>query len=148
MSGKEELRLSHQICFPLYAASRLMMRLYQEHLEPLGLTYPQYIVMMILWEHAPCRVSDIGEKALLQSNTLTPLLKRLETQGLVQRTRSQGDERVVTIALTPLGRKLEEQAICIPKDALKILGFEPKKARLLKQDLDELLEILKSRIQA
>ncbi len=92
-----DLLLEHQICFPLYAASRLLTRLYQPLLEPLGLTYPQYIVLMILWEDAPCTVSHIGERAQLASNTLTPLLKRLEQSGLVQRERSSDDERVVDL---------------------------------------------------
>ncbi|KAF7598856.1 MAG: MarR family transcriptional regulator [Candidatus Dactylopiibacterium carminicum] len=133
------LRLDQQLCFPLYAASRLVTRLYQPLLEPLGLTYPQYIVLMILWEESPCSVSRIGERALLASNTLTPLLKRLEQQGLIVRTRSAQDERVVNIALTEAGQALRAGCACVPLRLFEQIGYPVDEALELKQHLDTLL---------
>lgn len=133
------LRLDQQICFPLYAASRLVTRLYQPLLEPLGLTYPQYIVLMILWEQSPCSVSRIGERALLASNTLTPLLKRLAQQGLVVRRRAGHDERVVMIELTEAGRALRAECVCVPLKLAEQIGYPIDEARQLKSDLDTLL---------
>lgn len=133
------LQLDQQICFPLYAASRLVTRLYQPLLEPLGLTYPQYIVLMILWEESPCSVSRIGERALLASNTLTPLLKRLEQQGLVARRRAAHDERVVTIALTEAGKALRGDCACVPLKLFEQIGYPVEDALQLKAHLDTLL---------
>jgi DNA-binding MarR family transcriptional regulator len=138
----DALRLDAQLCFPLYAISRLLTRLYQPLLEPLGLTYPQYIVLMILWEDAPCPVSQIGARALLASNTLTPLLKKLEQQGLVCRTRSAKDERVVVISLSEAGQALREQCACIPQQMLASSAYPPESALMLKQQLDDLLRHL------
>lgn len=136
----EELqRLERQLCFPLYAASRLVTRLYQPMLEPLGLTYPQYIVLMILWEDAPCPVSRIGERALLNTNTLTPLLKRLEQLGYLQRQRSSADERVVEISLTDTGQALKQKCACIPAELVQKLGMPLDKLGTLKTLVDELL---------
>jgi DNA-binding MarR family transcriptional regulator len=112
------LHLDNQVCFALYSASRLMTRAYRPLLEPLGLTYPQYLVMMVLWEAEDAgdhpSVSALGERLLLDSGTLTPLLKRLEEGGLVTRERTASDERVVRIALTPAGIALREQAFAVP----------------------------------
>jgi MarR family transcriptional regulator, organic hydroperoxide resistance regulator len=104
------LRLDDQLCFALHAASRAMTGAYQPILEKLGITYPQYLVIMALWEEEGVRVSRLGERLYLDSATLTPLLKRLEARGLVERRRSQVDERVVEVFLTPEGRGLEQQA--------------------------------------
>lgn len=138
------LRLDQQLCFPLYAASRLVTRLYQPLLEPLGLTYPQYIVLMILWEESPCSVSRIGERALLASNTLTPLLKRLEQQGLVVRRRAEHDERIVTIALTEAGQALRSECACVPLKLFAQIGYPVEDALQLKAQLDTLLARLAS----
>lgn len=136
----EELqRLDRQLCFPLYAASRLVTRLYQPMLDPLGLTYPQYIVLMILWEDAPCPVSHIGKRALLNTNTLTPLLKRLEQLGYVQRQRSKADERIVEISLTDTGSALKQQCACIPAELVQTLGMPLEKLATLKVLVDELV---------
>jgi DNA-binding MarR family transcriptional regulator len=134
------LRLDLQLCFRLYAASRLITRLYQPLLEPLGLTYPQYIVLMILWEDAPCSVSHIGDRALLNTNTLTPLLKRLEQHGLVLRQRSYEDERVVEIQLTDAGRTLRSRCACVHAELAAATRFPHDKAETLATLLDELLE--------
>jgi MarR family transcriptional regulator, organic hydroperoxide resistance regulator len=132
-------RLEDQVCFPLYAAARLVTRLYQPLLEPLGLTYPQYIVMMILWADAPCPVSHVGQRAHLETNTLTPLLKRLEQLGYVTRQRSAQDERVVEIGLTPQGAALRERCACIPQELLERIGYPRSEGRALKRQLDALL---------
>lgn len=136
---QDPLRLDVQLCFRLYAASRLITRLYQPLLEPLGLTYPQYIVLMILWEDAPCPVSHIGERALLNTNTLTPLLKRLEQQGLVRRQRRHEDERVVEIHLTKAGRALRPRCAGIPAELSGMTHFPLGNAEALTALLDELL---------
>lgn len=138
------LLLSRQLCFPLYAASRLVTRLYQPLLEPLGLTYPQYVVMMILWEDAPCTVSHLCKRAMLKTNTLTPLLKKLEQSGFVNRARQKSDERVVEIALTNTGRGLVKKCRCIPETLLAQVDFPREKAIQLKVLLDELITAIDS----
>src|SRR5436190_7021355 len=112
------LRLDHQICFAVYSTAHAFNRVYKPLLDRLGLTYPQYLVMMVLWERDGVPVKDIGEKLHLDSGTLTPLLKRLEAADLVKRTRSTEDERQVLIALTPKGRALKEQARAVPQAIL------------------------------
>lgn len=133
------LLLDQQLCFRLYASSRLVTRLYQPQLDALGLTYPQYIVLLILWEDAPCSVSRIGERALLNTNTLTPLLKRLEQQGYVRRQRRADDERVVEITLTEAGRALKARCGCIPAQLTEQAAFPLEKIDALKTLLDDLL---------
>lgn len=108
------LTLDRQLCFALYSASLAMTKLYKPLLAPLGLTYPQYLVMMVLWEHQDLTVNELGQRLQLDSGTLTPLLKRLETAGLVLRRRDEEDERRVRITLTPLGQSLKMQAAAIP----------------------------------
>lgn len=142
LKKEDVLRLEHQLCFPLYAASRLVTRRYQPLLDPLELTYPQYIILLILWEDAPCSVSHIGERALLNSNTLTPLLKRLEQLGYVRRTRSVADERVVEISLTDVGIDLKARCACVPERLMTEISFPPDKAITLKGMLDELIHLL------
>mgnify|MGYP001245967807 CR=1 FL=1 len=110
----EQLKLNNQLCFPLYAASRLVTREYQPFLDKLGITYPQYLVLLVLWESDHQTVNDISKKLILNTNTVTPLLKRMETQGLISRIRSEKDERKVEIALTPKGKALESEAAAIP----------------------------------
>ena len=112
------LRLDNQICFAVYSAAHAFNRVYKPLLDRLGLTYPQYLVMLVLWERDGVPVKDIGERLFLDSGTLTPLLKRLETAGLVRRTRSTEDERQVLIDLTPLGQALKEKARAVPQSIL------------------------------
>jgi DNA-binding MarR family transcriptional regulator len=120
-NGSEELgdydplRLDHQLCFPLYAATNLLQRLYRPLLEPLGLTYSQYLVMLVLWERGPVNVGDLRRCLHLDTGTLTPLLKRMEKAGLVTRRRDPADERRVVIALTPHGASLRARAEHIPQ---------------------------------
>ena len=134
----QQLRLDNQLCFALYAATGLVTRAYRPLLEPLGLTYPQYLAMMALWEKAPRTVSDLGEALGLDSGTLTPLLKRMEGAGLVTRTRDRADERRVQIALTDQGLALQDQAAGVPLAlacALDLPGDEIVSLRATLQDL-------------
>ncbi|MBP6406824.1 MAG: MarR family transcriptional regulator [Ramlibacter sp.] len=110
----QALLLDNQLCFALYSASLAMTKLYKPLLDELGLTYPQYIAMLVLWERDGLMVSELGERLSLDSGTLTPLLKRLETLGLVARIRDVQDERRVHITLTPAGRKLKSRAAKVP----------------------------------
>jgi DNA-binding MarR family transcriptional regulator len=111
----EILRLDNQLCFALYGAANRMTRLYRPMLDALGLTYPQYLAMLVLWEASPRTVGALGEALDLDSSTLTPLLKRLEAGGLVTRDRDPEDERRVIVALTEKGRALRDQAVSIPE---------------------------------
>lgn len=110
----EQLKLENQLCFPLYAASRLVTRLYQPYLDELGVTYPQYLVLLVLWEQDGITVNDLSKKLILNTNTTTPLLKRLEAMGIIIRKRSGSDERKVIISLTEKGRKMQDEASGIP----------------------------------
>ncbi|WP_454641636.1 MarR family winged helix-turn-helix transcriptional regulator [Bradyrhizobium liaoningense] len=112
------LRLDNQICFAVYSAAHAFNRVYKPLLDRLGLTYPQYLVMLVLWERDDVPVKDIGEKLFLDSGTLTPLLKRLEAAHFVKRSRSREDERQVLIALTPQGYALKEKARAVPQSIL------------------------------
>jgi DNA-binding MarR family transcriptional regulator len=114
----DPLLLGNQICFAVYSTAHAFNRVYKPLLDRLGLTYPQYLVMLVLWERDDVPLKDIGEKLFLDSGTLTPLLKRLEAQGLIKRTRSTEDERQVMIALTPKGRALKEEAGAVPQAIL------------------------------
>ncbi|WP_407548469.1 MarR family transcriptional regulator [Streptomyces sp. Pv4-95] len=128
----ELLRLDHQVCFSLHAASRAFGGVYRDALKDLGLTYPQYLVMLVLWEHGPQPVKTIGEQLRLDSGTLSPLLKRLETAGLVRRERSSEDERSVTIHLTTAGEDLREQALPVPRRMLAATGLTVDELRTLR----------------
>jgi DNA-binding MarR family transcriptional regulator len=138
-TADEFLRLDNQLCFPLYAASRLVVQAYAPLLEELGLTYPQYLVLMILWEHDGATVREIGERLYLDSGTLTPLLKRLCAAGLVTRVRSAGDERAVENWLTRAGRSLKDRAVKVPEEMLCRLGMEGAEFVQLRLTLKELL---------
>lgn len=111
---EQALRLDQQLCFALHSASLAMTRVYKPQLDALGLTYPQYIVLLVLWEHDGLTVSEIGQRLFLDSGTLTPLLKRLQALGLLSRTRDHADERRVLIRLTDDGRALKARAASIP----------------------------------
>ena len=111
----EALKLDNQLCFPLYAAARKVVAAYSPYLKPLGITYTQYILFLVLWEHDSILVSDICSRLMLDSGTVTPLLKKLEAKGYLVRERSTEDERCVYIKLTKTGRSLKEQAYDIPK---------------------------------
>lgn len=116
------LALDKQFCFALYSASHAVTKTYKPMLDQLGLTYPQYLVMLVLWEQDAILVKDIGARLFLDSGTLTPLLKRLESNGLVERNRDPHDERQVRISLSPAGRELRKQALAIPEQMLCTTG--------------------------
>lgn len=132
-----DLDLDKQVCFALYSASRSLTALYRPLLGRLGLTYPQYLVMLVLWERGEISVKHLGEVLMLDSGTLSPLLKRLETAGLVTRRRDPADERSVVIALTPAGDAMKDQARTIPRTIVKATGIPLR-------ELLELRDTLKS----
>jgi DNA-binding MarR family transcriptional regulator len=134
----DPLLLDRQICFPLYAASNLINRLYGPVLSPLGLTYPQYLVMLVLWEEQPQSVGALGARLYLDSGTLTPLLKRLETAGLVTRRRDPSDERRVLIRLTQEGMALRERALHVPETLMN--GEDPAGIDALRTGLRDLVD--------
>lgn len=114
----KQLHLSNQICFPLYSASRLVTKAYKPHLDAMGITYPQYLVLMVLWENNGLTVKQIKEELLLNTNTLSPLLQRMEKMGLLRRERSKEDERSVIIILTDNGQQLKFKALAIPEQLI------------------------------
>jgi len=138
------LRLDQQICFSLNAASRAFGGVYRVILKDLGLTYPQYLVMLVLWEHGELPVKKLGEHLRLDSGTLSPLLKRLETAGLVRRERSVRDERSVEVRLTDEGVALRERAVEVPRRILGATGFDLDEIRALRERLDQLTGALDS----
>ena len=121
----EQLKLDNQLCFPFYAVSRLIIREYQEDLDRLGITYTQYLVMMVLWEQDGRTVNEIAQKLILNTNTVTPLLKSMETMELVQRTPSETDQRKVLITLTENGRAMQDEAAGIPLKLVRKMGGDP-----------------------
>jgi len=133
MASSDPLQLDDQLCFALYHASRALTRAYGPLLEPLGLTYPQYLVLLVLWEGDGLSVKDIGERLKLDSGTLTPLLKRLEQQGLVARQRGEDDERVVRIHLTPAGRSLRTRARKFRMGRASTAGYELASERSVRE---------------
>ena len=138
------LALDNQLCFALYAASGLVTRAYRPLLEPLGLTYPQYLAMLALWEQAPRTVKALGQALDLDSGTLTPLLKRLESAGYVTRTRDAGDERRVLIALTPAGEALKDKAAEVPTALACRLNLPVEEIIALRTTLQDLAKRMKA----
>ena len=148
MTTSELLKLDNQICFPVYAASRLITRQYQPYLDKLGITYPQYLVLLILWEEDGISVNDITQKLILNTNTVTPLLKRMEALGIIKRTRSKADERVVQIGLTAKGTKMREKAASIPMHMAGCLmpqGMQIEDIIDLKEKLHRLIDFLQDK---
>ena len=139
----DALKLSNQLCFPLYACSREMIKLYKPWLDELGLTYTQYITMMVLWEHHATTVKSLGQELYLDSGTLTPLLKKLEEKGLVTRRRSEQDERNLIVTLTEKGEALREEALHIPAEMTKCVNLPKEDIRELYRMLYQMLEIVK-----
>ena len=131
----ESLMLNNQLCFALHSTSLLMTKVYKPLLQALGLTYPQYLAMMVLWEEDGLTVGEISSRLLTDPGSLTPLLKRLEAEGLLSRTRSREDERVVVVELTAAGRALQDKAMGIPQCILGASGLELEQLRKLQADL-------------
>ena len=139
----EALKLSKQLCFPLYACSREMIKLYKPFLDELGLTYTQYITMMVLWEHKAMTVKALGQELFLDSGTLTPLLKKLEEKGLVTRRRSDLDERNLIVTITEEGEAMKDRALHIPAEMTKCILLPKEDIRELYRMLHQLLEFVK-----
>lgn len=135
----EALKLENQICFPLYAASREIIKQYKPFLDELDLTYTQYISMMLLWDRRVMSVKEMGERLYLDSGTLTPLLKKLEAKGYITRTRSSADERSIDIALTEVGDRLKERAAQVPEKMVQCAKLEPAEAATLYRILYKML---------
>lgn len=145
---QEQLKLDNQLCFRLYTASRLITQAYHPLLQEIGLTYPQYLVMMVLWEQDAQPVNDIAKKLYLETNTVTPLLKRMEAEGLISRIKGEADARQVIVRLTPKGRSLENRADCIPfkmGNAVACRSITPESAPVLFRTLDDLIQTLSGR---
>lgn len=135
----DPLKLENQLCFPLYAASREVIKKYRPLLDQIDLTYTQYVAMMVLWEHKKCSVKELGEKLYLDSGTLSPLLKSLEAKGFVTRSRLPEDERVLTVEITEQGEALREKALSVPVQIAACVSLEPDEAAKLYQLLYKIL---------
>lgn len=133
------LKLENQLCFPLYACAKEVVKAYKPYLDELDLTYTQYITMMVMWEHKELRVKDVGKCLFLDSSTLTPLLKRLEEKGYVVRRRSAEDERDLIVTITEDGEELKEKAVTVPEQLGACIALDPQKARTLYELLYEII---------
>lgn len=142
-SKYDALKLENQLCFPLYAASREVIKQYRPYLDELNLTYTQYIAMMVFWEKKKLSVKELGEKLFLDSGTLTPVLKSLESKGYVVRSRSKEDERVLEVEITEKGEDLKERAVSVPQSVAGCVKLNTEEAMQLYQLLYKLLGALK-----
>jgi len=142
MKNLQQLKLDNQICFPVYALSKEIINRYRSLLDKLDVTYPQYLVLLVLWEHREQSVSQLGEKLYLDSGTLTPLLKRLEQKKLVIRERSKEDERIVKIKLTPEGENLQKIAANVPKQLFEDMKVPQEELMQLKKTIEKILTTL------
>lgn len=138
----EQLKLDNQVCFRLYSVSRLITQSYQPWLSKLGITYTQYIVMMVLWEQDHQPVNDIAKRLLLETNTVTPLIQRMEAEGLVRREKDKADARKTIVSLTPKGQELEEQAAEVPSCMTQMFVEEGLDAEVFNQMIPSLDEII------
>ncbi len=144
---REAMKLSNQLCFPLYAAARGVVSLYTPYLKPLGLTYTQYIVFLALWEKDGVSVGELCEKLMLDNGTLTPLLKKMQSAGYIERRRSEKDDRVVVISLTREGKDLQSKAKDVPVKVAGCLALPPEKADELYKLLYEIINNNKNKQQ-
>ncbi|MBO5075239.1 MAG: MarR family transcriptional regulator [Bacteroidales bacterium] len=136
----ESLKLENQLCFPLYACAKEIVRRYTPLLEPLGLTYTQYIAMMVMWEHKSISVRDMGKLLFLDSGTLTPMLKKMEKAGWIQRKRSERDERMVILTITARGEELHDKAAEIPSKMARCVTLENDEALQLYSLLNKMMK--------
>lgn len=143
-STYDALKIKNQICFPLYACSREVIKQYKPYLDAIGLTYTQYITMMVLWEKKTVNVKELGKCLFLDSGTLTPLLKKMEAKGLLTRRRSSEDERNLNVSITEEGERLKERAVSIPEKMMKCSTLEPEEAATLYQLLYKMLGQVKT----
>jgi len=135
----DALKLENQICFPLYACSREIIKQYKPFLDEIDLTYTQYIAMMVLWEHQSVTVKELGQYLFLDSGTLTPLLKKMEAKGIISRKRDQEDERSLIVSLTAEGEALKERAVEVPQKMAQCVRLAPEEAKELYRLLYKLL---------
>ena len=136
----DALKIGNQLCFPLYACSREIIKRYKPFLEEIDLTYTQYIAMMVLWEQGSTTVKELGNALYLDSGTLTPLLKKIEAKGLITRRRSEADERSLIVSLTEEGEALKDKALSVPHQMASCVCLEPEEARELYRILYKLLK--------
>ena len=139
MDKYDALKIDNQLCFPLYAASREIIKKYRPFLEEIGLTYTQYITMMVVWENKSMSVKELGDKLFLDSGTLSPVLKSLEAKGCITRKRKSDDERVLTVSVTDEGERLREKAVQIPTRISSCVPLTPDEASTLYSLLYKLL---------
>lgn len=137
---KEAMKLKNQLCFPLYAAARNVTNLYTPYLKPYGLTYTQYLVFLVLWEKDGIPVGELCEKLMLDNGTISPLLKKLQQAGYLEKKRSEADDRIVHVFLTKQGKDLQKQLKDVPRELGECISLEPEKTALLYSLLYELLE--------
>ncbi|MBN1462514.1 MAG: MarR family transcriptional regulator [Paludibacteraceae bacterium] len=142
METYEQLKLDNQLCFPFYAISRLITRQYQPYLDELGITYPQYLVLLVLWENDNLTVNQIANRLILNTNTITPLLKRMESMKLLTRKKDKTDERRVMVQLTPMGSSLREKAKCIPSKLIESDETNERQLEMMKKFQQQLLTFL------
>lgn len=143
MSNKyDKLKLENQLCFPLYAASKEIVRHYKPFLDKLDMTYTQYIVMMVMWEHKEVTVKELGQYLYLDSGTLTPLLKTMEKKGWVKRERSKEDERILNVSITDVGEALKEKAVSVPEQMMGCVHLDADESQQLYKLLYKILENL------
>ena len=135
----DSLKLENQLCFPLYACSKEIVKAYKPYLDELDLTYTQYITMMVMWEHKELRIKEVGTYLYLDSATLTPVMKKLEQKGYVERRRSTKDERDLIVTITESGEALKEKAAAVPAQLAACIEMEPEKAKALYDLLYELI---------
>lgn len=136
----EHLKLENQLCFPLYACAKEIVRKYTPLLDPLGLTYTQYIAMMVMWEHKSLSVKDLGKLLFLDSGTLTPMLKKMEKSGLITKKRSKDDERIVIVSITRKGEDLQEEAAAVPVKMAGCVSLQQDEAMQLYALLHKLMK--------
>jgi MarR family transcriptional regulator, organic hydroperoxide resistance regulator len=145
METQNQFKLDDHICFSLYACSRAIFRMYRPLLDELELTYPQYLVLLVLWDRQECSVKELSETLSLDSGTLTPMLKRMEAAKLVVRKRSETDERVVNIQITDSGMALRERATCIPEAMLASSGMNKEEINALNDAINKLMSHVESK---
>jgi DNA-binding MarR family transcriptional regulator len=138
----EEINLDNQCCFALYAATRAVLKALKPYLDTLGVTYPQYLVLLVLWENSPATVGDIARRLYLDTGTITPLLKRMAQNELINRERSRDDERIVYVHLTEKGRKLKEHAVNMPLNMLNKESLTEERFYRLREELFSIIDIL------
>ncbi|MGD8189377.1 MarR family winged helix-turn-helix transcriptional regulator [Brevibacillus ginsengisoli] len=142
MNREDSLKLDNQLCFSIYACSREITSLYRPFLDQLGITYPQYLVLLILWEAEECTVKELGERLYLDSGTLTPMLKRMEAANLIKRQRSQMDERKVLVQLTDKGKEMKQEAYCIPEAIFEQVGVSQDEFVMLLAKFKQMLHTI------